>query len=245
MGRGDDGAARRRQGNDGLGVAAHRAGGVVNTRSRVARGAAAAAAAFALAAALRSAPAAAQDAGWRAYERGDLAAAAHAYEAGAKRGERLAQYNYAMMILRKEAPGSSDQALGLIRDAAAQDYAQAQFTLGLLYESGAVVPKSLSEATAWFRRAAEQGHVEAQIATGTQYFLGRGAARDETEACRWYERAAEGGDAGAQYLAASCYEHGYGQWPKDPDRALGWYVQAARGGDVAAAAKAKALVRRQ
>ncbi|MCU0896594.1 MAG: sel1 repeat family protein [Burkholderiales bacterium] len=197
-----------------------------------------------MAVALLAAPAAAQDAGWHAYDRGDFAAAAQAYEAGAKRGERLAQYNYAMMILRKEAPGSAEQALGLIRDAAAQDYAQAQFTLGLLYESGAILPKSLPEATAWFRRAAGQGHVEAQIAVGTQYFLGRGAPKDETEACRWYERAADGGDAGAQYLAASCYEHGYGAWPKDLDRALAWYVQAARGGDPAAAAKAKALVQR-
>lgn len=211
--------------------------------SRVA-GALAVAASCLLGAALPATLASAEDAGWRAYERGDFTAAARAYEAGAKRGERLAEYNYAMMILRAEAPGSPEQALGLIRRSAARDYAQAQFTLALLYESGKLVPKSLADATAWFRRAAEHGHVEAQIATGTQYFLGRGAPKDETEACRWYERAADAGDAGAQYLAASCYEHGYGEWPKDPDRALGWYVQAARGGDVAAAAKAKALVTR-
>jgi TPR repeat protein len=201
------------------------------------------AASYLLGIAMTATHATAGDPGWRAYERGDLAAAARAYEAGAKRGERLAQYNYAMMILRAETQGSVEQALGLIRRSAAQDHAQAQFTLGLLFESGRLVPKSLAEATAWFRRAAEQGHVEAQIAMGTQYFLGRGAPKDETEACRWYERAADGGDAGAQYLAASCYEHGYGEWPKDLDRALGWYVRAARGGDIAAAAKAKALVK--
>jgi TPR repeat protein len=189
-------------------------------------------------------PARAEDAGWRAYDRGDLQAAARAYEGGAQRGERLAQYNYAMMILRAETPGTPAEALVWLRKSAEQGYPQAQFNLGLLYERGAMLPKSLPDATAWFRRAAEQGHVEAQIATGTQYFLGRGARRDETEACRWYELAADGGDAGAQYLAASCYEHGYGEWPKDLDRALAWYVQAARAGDVAAQAKAKALVRR-
>ncbi|MCU0804466.1 MAG: sel1 repeat family protein [Burkholderiales bacterium] len=189
--------------------------------------------------------AAARDEGWHAYERGDFAQAARAYEAGAKRGERLAQYNYAMMILRGETPGAAPDAFALLRASAAQDYAQAQFSLGLLYESGALVQKSLADATVWFRRAALQGHVEAQIAIGTQYFLGRGAPKDETEACRWYERAADGGDAGAQYLAASCYEHGYGEWPRDLERALGWYVQAARGGDPAAAAKAKALVRQR
>ena len=195
-------------------------------------------------AALSSLQARAEDAAWRSYERGDLASAARAYQAGAHRGERLAQYNLAMMILRAETPGTPSQALAWLREAAERDYAQAQFTLGLLYESGSVVPKSLPNATAWFRRAAEHGHIEAQIATGTQYFLGRGAPKDETEACRWYERAADGGDAGAQYLAASCYEHGYGEWPKDLDRALGWYVQAARSGDMVAAAKAKALVTR-
>ena len=201
-------------------------------------------AAFAAIVALSPHPARAEDAGWRAYDRGDLMAAAHAYAAGAKRGERLAQYNYAMMILRAETQGTPAEALVWLRKSADQGYPQAQFNLGLLYERGAMLPKSLPDATTWFRRAAEQDHVEAQIATGTQYFLGRGARRDETEACRWYERAADGGDAGAQYLAASCYEHGYGEWPKDADRALAWYVQAARGGDVAAAAKAKALVKR-
>ncbi|MCX7892527.1 MAG: sel1 repeat family protein [Burkholderiales bacterium] len=200
--------------------------------------------AAALALALAAWGASADDAGWLAYERGDLAAAAREYRAGAERGERLAQFNYAMMILRGETPGSAEAALAWLVKSAAQGYPQAQYALALLYERGSLVAKSLAEATAWFRRAAEQDHVEAQIALGTQYFLGRGAPHDETEACRWYERAAEGGDAGAQYLAASCYEHGYGGWPKDLDRALAWYVQAARGGDVAAREKAKALARR-
>lgn len=200
--------------------------------------------AAALALALATWGASADDAGWRAYERGDLAAAAREYRAGAERGERLAQFNYATMILRGETPGSAEAALAWLVKSATQGYPQAQYALALLYERGSLVAKSLAEATAWFRRAAEQDHVEAQIALGTQYFLGRGAPRDETEACRWYERAAEGGDAGAQYLAASCYEHGYGDWPRDLDRALAWYVQAARGGDVAAREKAKALARR-
>lgn len=199
------------------------------------------AAAFVLA--LAAFAAFAEDAGWRAYERGDFATAAREYRAGAERGERLAQFNYATMILRGETPGSAETALAWLAQSAAQGYPQAQYALALLYEHGALVARSLVEATAWFRRAAEQGHVEAQIALGTQYFLGRGAPHDETEACRWYERAAEGGDTGAQYLAASCYEHGYGEWPKDPERALAWYVQAARGGDVAAREKAKALAR--
>src|SRR5215468_6897395 len=42
------------------------------------------------------------DAGWQAYRGGDYAAARAIYEQGAARGDRLAQFNLAMMLLRGE-----------------------------------------------------------------------------------------------------------------------------------------------
>jgi TPR repeat protein len=179
-----------------------------------------------------------------AYARGDHPAAARGYLAAAQDGDRLAAFNLAMMLFRGETPGSRDVAIAWLRRSAEQGMTQAQYNLGLLYENGTGVERSLAKATEWWTRAADQGHIEAQVATGTQYFLGRGAPHDETAACRWYERAAEAGHGGAQYLVASCYEHGYGVWPKDMERARHWYVQAAGSGDMAAQAKARALASR-
>jgi TPR repeat protein len=188
-------------------------------------------------------PAARAESAFAAYEGGDYSAAARGYLDAAERGDRLAAFNLAMMLFRGEAPGSREVAVAWLRRSAEQGMTQAQYNLGLLYENGTGVERSLAAATGWWERAAEQGHIEAQVATGTQYFLGRGAPHDEAVACRWYERAAASGHGGAQYLAASCYEHGYGGWPQDTERARYWYVQAARGGDVAAQAKARALAR--
>ena len=121
--------------------------------------------------------------------------------------------------------------------------AQAQYNLGLLYESGVGVPRSLTTATAWWEKAAEQGHADAQVQLATQYFLGRGAPKDWKLAARWYEAAAENGDAGAQYIIGSFYEHGDGV-AQDLRKALDWYVLAARQGDVGAAVQAKDVARR-
>jgi TPR repeat protein len=45
---------------------------------------------------------AAADPGWLAYERGDYVAARSLYDTAARGGDRLAQYNLAMMLVRGE-----------------------------------------------------------------------------------------------------------------------------------------------
>jgi uncharacterized protein len=63
------------------------------------------------------------------YDEGRMAAAARGFQALAKRGEPLAQFNLAMMHLRRELPGASDrQAWALLNRAAAQSYARAERT---------------------------------------------------------------------------------------------------------------------
>ena len=178
-----------------------------------------------------------------AYQRGDLAAAARDYSMRAQRGERLAQFNLAMMMFRGEAAGDRDTALSWLRRAADQGLPQAQYNLGLIFENGTGVPRSQADATAWFRRAAEQGHVQAQLNLATQYFLGRGAPRDFAQAAVWYERAAQGDDVAAQYIIASLYEHGDGV-AQDLRRARHWYEQAAMQGDKLARGKAEEVTRK-
>jgi TPR repeat protein len=177
------------------------------------------------------------------YQRGDLAAAARDFAIRAERGERLAQFNLAMMMFRGEAAGEREMAISWLRKAAVQGLPQAQYNLGLLYENGAGLPRSQTDATAWFRRAAEQGHTDAQLSLATQYMLGRGAPKDFAEAAIWYERAAEGDDVAAQYIIASFYEHGDGV-KQDLRRARHWYEQAARQGDPLARGKVEEVGRK-
>jgi hypothetical protein len=85
------------------------------------------------------------DSAWRAYERGDYATAATLYAQAAKHGDRLAQFNYAMMLLRGEAVATErGEAVSWLRKAADAGMMQAQYNLALLYEKGTGVPRSLT-----------------------------------------------------------------------------------------------------
>ena len=153
-------------------------------------------------------------AAWQAYRRGDYAQAFAAYEAAARNGDRLAQFNLAMMLLRGEGkPIDLAVAVEWLGKSADAGMAQAQYSMGLLSEGGVGMPRSLTGATAWWQKAADQGHTDAQVELATQYFLGRGAPKDWKLAARWYEAAAENGDVGAQYIMGSFYEHGDGVAP--------------------------------
>ncbi len=77
--------------------------------------------------------------------------------------------------------------------------AQAQFLLGLKYETGTDVARDLAEAANWFEKAARQGNLEAQFKFAALLERGQGRAADPIAAAQWYERAARNGFAPAQY----------------------------------------------
>ena len=81
-----------------------------------------------------------------------------------------------------DARGDYAKALRLIRPAANDGDAAAQFYLGTMYVTGHGVQQDYSAAALWFRKAAEQGYVLAQTNLGVLYRDGRGVTRDETEA---------------------------------------------------------------
>ena len=179
-----------------------------------------------------------------AYEAGRFDAALQGFAAAAQKGNRLAQFNYAMMLLRGEGTAPKPQeALVWLRKAADNQMTHAQFTLGDLSERGELVPKSLEEANRWYERAAQGGHVQAQMALATNYFTGRGVPRDYGKAFTWYSRAATAGDGGAQYIVGSYYERGEpGVVDKDIEQAKIWYARAASHGDPGALAKLRSLL---
>ena len=77
----------------------------------------------------------------------------------------------------------------MVKAAAAQGYAPAQFLMGKLYMAGAGVPRSDADAVMWWQKAAQRGLAEAQSALGSMYLK-----RDPVEAYSWYALAAASGD---------------------------------------------------
>ncbi len=112
---------------------------------------------------------------------------------------------------RQETPEDFGAAVRCYRKAAELGLAQAQFTLGVIYDNGNdVVGKDECMAAEWYRKAAEQGHVEAQYNLGVMYDNGQGVVKDRSMAAKWYRKAAEQGDAKAQYNLGVMYESGDG-----------------------------------
>ena len=73
---------------------------------------------------------------------------------------------------------------------AAQGHADAQYSLGVSYETGKGVAEDATEAVKWYQLAADQGHADAQYSLGVSYETGKGVAEDNAEAVKWYQRAA-------------------------------------------------------
>ncbi len=175
-----------------------------------------------------------------AYQRGDLARARTAFTQLAAQGVAAADYNLAVMHLRRELPRASDrEALRHMTRAAEAGFVTAMVGLAELHEQGRTgLAVDLGQAVHWQRRAAESGSVDAQVALATAHYLGRGAQKDPALAARWYRIAAQGGDVGAMYLYASMLESGDGI-ERDLAEARYWYAAAARNGEPGAELKAK------
>ena len=175
------------------------------------------------------------------YESGRLDAARSAFEALSQRGSAAADYNLAVMHLRKELPRPDlKRAEQLLTRSARGGFVTAQLMLARALETGDFGRRDLALAHQWFEVAAESGSVEGQVAMGTAFYLGRGRGKDAARAAHWFREAAKGGDVGAMYLLASQYEQGDGV-DRDLRLARYWYEIAAKNGDEAAPAKVKQL----
>ncbi|CAL8472387.1 tetratricopeptide repeat protein [Caballeronia sp. S22] len=172
------------------------------------------------------------------YNAGNLVAARSEFRRAAQKGSRLAQFNYAMMLLNGEG-GAADVPEGKkwLRRAADANMTHAQYVYGKMYDDGQFVEKDPAEAHRWFLRAANQGHVQAELALANQFLDGRGTTRDNTQAFTWYKKAAQGGDMTAQYVAGSFYERGGDGVERNLNVARAYYAAAAAQGDPAAKLK--------
>jgi len=142
--------------------------------------------------------------------------------------DAVAQYNLGVKYDNGQGvPKDHKEAVKWWRLAADQEHADAQFSLGVMYNNGGQgVPLDYKEAVKWFRLAADQGHADAQFSLGYAYLEGEGVPLDYKEAVKWFRLAADLGDAYAQFNLGNAYRKGKGV-PQDHKEAAKWFRLAA------------------
>jgi TPR repeat protein len=119
--------------------------------------------------------------------------------------------------------------IAALRSQADQGDANAQYSLGAIYWTGAGVPQDDVEAARWFRLS-ETSVAQSASILGYMYDVGCGVPQDFAEARRHYEIAAEKGELVAELNLAFMYTVGRGG-PADNERGFHWFMEAAKRGD--------------
>ena len=85
---------------------------------------------------------------------------------------------------------------------AEQGNADAQFSVGLIFDRGLNVNPDYHAAVKWFTLASKQGHVFAQANLGWKYHKGQGVDKNNVHAFKWCRLAANDGHQNAPYFLA-------------------------------------------
>lgn len=121
--------------------------------------------------------------------------------------------------------------LKLWRKLAKKGNAQAQYSLGQVYDLGVGVSENDVTAVKYFRLAAKQHHADAQYELGRLYYYGWGVAKDYPAALNWYRKAALQGHSQAQRDVAHLLSIGTGGVEQDVATAIKWNLLAAGQGN--------------
>ena len=135
-----------------------------------------------------------------AYQKQDYQTAFKLLEPLAKRGDRTAQNNLA--VLYQDGLGvKADpvKALYWYEKSGAQGEAEAQFMAGLMYSDGIGTKQDYKKAAYWYAKAANQGHSEAQNNLAARYATGTGVDKNMEKAKFWYAKAAAQGNRQAAF----------------------------------------------
>lgn len=122
-----------------------------------------------------------------------------------------------------------DQAIALLRRAAAGHDPNAQLLLAQIYAEGRGIAADPALAMLWYEVAANAGHPEAMNQLGRCHELGFGTAANEMLAALWYRRAAGHDLVWGMYNLAHLYASGRGV-AQDHAQALALYRRAAERG---------------
>ena len=135
---------------------------------------------------------------WGGFGRAGVEAAARSLQLARESSAKGSRYGQCTLgMLHSEGAGGLEtdhtQAAALFRLAAAQNLAEAQCNLGILYYDGCVVAPDFVEALRWWQLAAAQGHPAALNFVGQCYERGHGVRKCKAAAIRFYSRAQEAG----------------------------------------------------
>lgn len=108
------------------------------------------------------------------------------------------------------ADGDYVSAMRFWRPLAESGHVDAQFNLGLLFDSGLGAAMDQTRAAHWYERAAEAGDRTAQSYIAEMYAKGQGVERNDAKAVEWYRKAALQGDGMSAYNLAILYASGRG-----------------------------------
>jgi TPR repeat protein len=122
-----------------------------------------------------------------------------------------------------------DPQLAAINKKALAGDPRAQLLLGIAFEFGQGVERSLDEAMRWYHLAADRGDAEAQTNLAYLYETGGNGPENPEEAAKWYLRAAVSGFARAKFNLGTLYLRGIGVERSDEDAAH-WIGEAADAG---------------
>jgi TPR repeat protein len=86
--------------------------------------------------------------------------------------------------------GDNATALRLLRPLAEEGRADAETSLGAMYDNGNGVAQNYAEAVKWYRKAADQGYAQAQNKLGLLYYDGNGVPKNYVQAYKWFDLAA-------------------------------------------------------
>jgi hypothetical protein len=140
------------------------------------------------------------DPGTDAFNNGDYAGAAQAWESKAAESDPEAMTNLALLYLKglgvKRDVG---KAAGLYERAAQLGFVIAQFNLANLYYDGQGVSRDRKQAARWYTAAAQGGHAMAQFYLAQMYFDGDGIDENAETGFAWLQKAADQGMPEAQY----------------------------------------------
>lgn len=107
--------------------------------------------------------------------------------------------------------------------------AEAQYSIGEMFEKGSGVPIDLGRAFIWYERAAKQNHQKGRFKLAYMYYRGEGTEPNPGKAFQLMEKLAKSGYARAQYYLGLMYETGI-FIKRDINLATTWYQRAAVGG---------------
>ena len=106
---------------------------------------------------------------------------------------RAMTFQQAAQLAAQAASGKNPAALQSLQAAANNGDANAQFSLGFLYEQGQGVPQNYTQAAFWYLKAAAQGDAAAQFNLGAMYQFGVSVPQDYAIAYALYNLAAASG----------------------------------------------------